>query len=204
MITVFGNQKGGAGKSTLALLFANYLTLYEKRKAIVLDMDYQRSILTRYEESKILENPELYEVLDLELEQFPLVMDLLKKEIDQDIIIDLPGKLDDNALIPVIKAANIFVIPFAYDKFTYQATTIFSMVALQVNPDAKIFFVPNRLKNSVNYNLAKEINADFEQYGIVTAAIADRVAFQRITTKDIPTELLPIIEPVFKTILGHE
>jgi|GEM_PF-6399882 len=27
MVIVFGNQKGGAGKTTLAMLFANYLTI---------------------------------------------------------------------------------------------------------------------------------------------------------------------------------
>ena len=153
MVIVFGNQKGGAGKSTLAMLFANYLTLVKKQKAIILNMDYQRSILSRYEESKKLENPELYEVLDVEMDQFPAILDLLKKHQEQTVIIDLPGKIDDDALVPVIRAADRFAIPFAYDKLTYQSTIIFTLIAAELNPDAKKVFIPNRLKTSVNYLL---------------------------------------------------
>ncbi len=201
MVIVFGNQKGGAGKSTLAMLFANYLTLVKKQKAIILDMDYQRSILSRYEESKKLENPELYEVLDVEMDQFPAILDLLKKHQEQTVIIDLPGKIDDDALVPVIRAADRFAIPFAYDKLTYQSTIIFTLIAAELNPDAKKVFIPNRLKTSVNYSLLQEINRDFSQYGRVTPVLTDRVAFQRLTTKDIPLELLPMIEPVFEMLL---
>ncbi|MGV8135968.1 MAG: ParA family protein [Mangrovibacterium sp.] len=200
MVIVFGNQKGGAGKSTLAMLFANYLTLVKKQKAIILDMDYQRSILSRFEESRSLENPEPYEVIDVELAEFPAILDLLKEHKEQTVIIDLPGKIDDDALVPVIQAADLFAIPFAYDKFTYQSTVIFTLIAVQLNPGAKKVFIPNRLKPSVNYSLMKEINQDFSQYGKVTSALTDRVAFQRLTTKDIPPDLLPMIEPVFEML----
>lgn len=200
MVIVFGNQKGGAGKSTLAMLLANYLTLVKKQKSIILDMDYQRSVLSRYEESKNLENPELYQVLDVELDEFPSLLDLLKRDEDQKVIVDLPGKIDDDALVPVIQAADLFAIPFAYDKFSYQSTVIFALITVQLNPAARKVFIPNRLKSSVNYSLMEDINRDFSQYGEVTPALTDRIAFQRLTTKHIPPELLPIIEPVFEKL----
>ena len=90
------------------------------------------------------------------------------------------------------------MIPFAYDKFSYQATVLFSYVAKEVNAKAQLFFVPNRLKRSVNYQLQEQINAEFGKLGTVTDALFDRVAFQRISTKDIPVELLSSLEPVFR------
>ncbi len=201
MIIVFGNQKGGAGKSTLAMLFANYLTLVMKKTAIILDMDYQHSILTRYEKAKVFDNPEPYEVLGIELEGFPSIIDVLKANENLDIIIDLPGKVDDDDLFPVLKAADVFIVPFAYDELTYVATQIWNMLVNDQNPEAHKVFVPNRLKNSVNYTLAKEVNQDFSKYGTVTPPLTDRVAFQRIFTKEIPNDLIPLVAPVFDLII---
>lgn len=202
MIIAFGNQKGGAGKSTLTILLANYLSLVKKQSVLVLDMDYQRSVFSRFEESRILEMPQPYEVLELELGQFAQVQDLIAADPEQLILVDLPGKIDDEALLPVLKASNSFVIPFAYDKFSYQATVLFSLVVRDLNPGAGLYFVPNRLKKSASYKLQQEINLEFSQWGTVTAELADRVAFQRISTKDISVELLPLLEPVFNTIIS--
>jgi len=201
MIIAFGNQKGGAGKSTLTILLANYLSLVKKRPVIVLDMDYQRSVYARYEESRVLDNQQPYEVLEVELGQYSAIRDLLSGHPDQIILIDLPGKIDDDALLPVLSTADRFVIPFAYDKFSYQATVLFSYVAREINPKALLYFVPNRLKRLANYQLQQQINAEFAGLGTVTDALYDRVAFQRISTKDIPVELLSCLEPVFDTII---
>ena len=50
MNIVFGNQKGGVGKTTLAILFANYLA-EKNKKVIAIEMDVQKSIAQtrRYE-----------------------------------------------------------------------------------------------------------------------------------------------------------
>jgi len=201
MVIVLGNQKGGVGKTTLATLFANYLTLVKRQRTVVLDMDYQRSLFSRYEKSKVLDNPELYEVLEVDLDRYPAVHGILKEEKDQIIIIDLPGKLDDQNLIPVIRSADMFIIPFAYDESSYESTALFTMVAHELNPGAKKFFVPNRLKGSVRYETSESVNADLSRYGKVTSPITDRVDFQRVTTRDLPTALLPIIENVFEDVI---
>jgi len=204
MIIAFGNQKGGTGKSTLTILLANYLSLVQKRPAIVLDMDYQRSVFTHYQESGVLDTPQPYEVLEVELNEFPAIRDLLSEHPGQIVLIDLPGKIDDDALLPVLQAADRFVIPFAYDQFSYQATVLFSYVAKEINSRAQLFFVPNRLKRSVNYQLRRQINTEFSEMGVVTDALFDRVAFQRISTKDIPVEILSSLELVFNTIAKEE
>lgn len=203
MVIVFGNQKGGAGKSTLATLFANVLSITKKREVIVLDMDYQRSIHARYQEAKLLDNEEPYEVLELDLDKYPLVYFGLKQDPNKIIIIDLPGKLDDDNLVPILETADVFIIPFHYDRNTFHSTEIFNLVTQSINPNAKKFFVPNRVKFTVKHETEKNINEEFKQYGNVTSKISDSVLIQRITTKDISPKVLSLINEPFEQIFNE-
>ncbi|WP_313262305.1 ParA family protein [Sphingobacterium sp.] len=200
MVIVFGNQKGGAGKSTLAILFANILSVAKKKDVIVLDMDYQRTIFSRYKEAELLENEDLYEVLELDLDKYPQILEELKKNPDQIVIIDLPGKLDDDELIPILLSADVFIIPFHYDRNTFNSTSTFNIVTNALNPDAKKFFIPNRLKTGVRHETERDVIEEFSKYGVVTEKIPDSVAFQRITTYDISPKIIPLIEKPFDQI----
>lgn len=46
MIVLIGSQKGGVGKSTMAVNIAGYLILQQKKTAIIVDADDQKSIMT--------------------------------------------------------------------------------------------------------------------------------------------------------------
>lgn len=197
MIITFGNQKGGAGKSTLAILCANWLSIIRKKKVVVLDMDYQQSIFAKYQESQKLENPQPYEVIPVSLDQFPALKDTLQSDPDQIVIIDLPGKLDDDNLMPVIQAADVIVIPFKYERMTFESTVLFTMLAETLNPLASFLFIPNMIQRSVNYELKENVNVTLGGYGKVTPNIYQSVKYERILTKDLPTEKLDEIEAVF-------
>ena len=115
MNIVIGNQKGGVGKSTLCILLANYLTLVQESECLILDLDFQRSISSLWNRDRAnLDNPSLYEVLDLELEAFKNFKDKLQ-QAEGHVIIDLPGKMDDNELIPIYQCADLVICPFACD-----------------------------------------------------------------------------------------
>lgn len=200
MIIVFGNQKGGAGKTTLAMLFANYLSIIKKMNVLVLDMDFQKSIYSRYKEEQLLDNIEPYKVLPLNLAAATPVIDKLK-EIDQIVIIDLPGRLDDPQLVPILESADIFIIPFHYDKTSFHSTFVFNTVSKQYNSKAKKFFVPNRVKSTVKHETEAQVNNEFSKDGIVTGKISDSVAIQRTSTKDISSKVIPLIEKVFDNII---
>ncbi len=58
MNIVFGNQKGGVGKSTLCIMLANYLTLVKKKQVLVIDMDFQKSI-NEQRKFDLSKNPDL-------------------------------------------------------------------------------------------------------------------------------------------------
>jgi len=200
MVIIIGNQKGGAGKSTLTVLLANYLTGTKGCTVTVLDMDYQQSVSQKFEKAKILENEEPYQVLAYSLHDFPQMEGTIKKNPKDIVLIDLPGKLDDDGLIRVFKAADIAICPFSYDEFSFESTVPFALVLQKINPDVKVLFVPNRIKANVRYEIREDVNDALNQIGLVTAAIGDRVDFQRINTFQTSIAVQAVIVPVFEQL----
>lgn len=200
MVILIGNQKGGAGKSTLTLLFANYLATVRKRRVTVLDMDYQQSIASKSEKAKILENEPDYEVIPSDLKHFPMLLNVLNKNKGEIVLIDLPGKMDDDGLIPVFLAGDMILCPFNYDEFSVDSTLLFAMVARKINNHAPVIFIPNRIKNTVKYETRFEVEKVLQRFGVITPGIADRVDFQRISTVHTPLILLPVILPILDLV----
>lgn len=203
MVILIGNQKGGAGKSTLTLLFANYLTQIKKRKVTVLDMDYQQSLATKAEKAKILENEPFYEVVPADLKHFPSLHTALSSRPGEIVLIDLPGKMDDDGLLPLFAAADIVLCPFSYDEFSVDSTLLFAMVLRKVNDRVPFIFIPNRIKQTVKYETKEEVEHIMQRFGLVAPALADRVDFQRISTFYIPLILYPVVLPVLDLIYEY-
>lgn len=200
MVIIIGNQKGGAGKSTLTLLLANYLALVKGCKVTILDMDYQQSIAQKYEKAKILENAEPYDVVAFNLQEFPEIENTLKRNPKDVALIDLPGKLDDDGLIRVFKAADVAVCPFSYDEFTFESTIPFALVLQKINPDVRILFIPNRIKARVKYETRMDVDEQLGRIGQVMPDIPDRIDFQRVSTFQTPLSVHSVVKPVFESI----
>ena len=62
MIITFATQKGGTGKTTLAIAFANYISALSERKIKVYDFDFQKSFYYKWKEDEQSDLPKLYEV----------------------------------------------------------------------------------------------------------------------------------------------
>jgi len=200
MIIIIGNQKGGAGKSTLTLLLANYLSRVKKHKVTVIDLDYQQSISQKYEKAKVLENEEPYEVIAAGLEDYPDMMEVFTQNQKQFFLLDLPGKLDDDGLIPIFKTANLVICPFAYDEFSFESTILFSVVLKKINPDVPMVYVPNRIKANVKYETQTDVDEQLQKFGIVSPAVPDRIDFQRTSTFETPLAIFPVVRPVLEAI----
>lgn len=200
MIIIIGNQKGGAGKSTLAVLLANFLTLVKHRHLTLVDMDYQQSVFQKYERAKILENAEPYEVIPSTAQSFQVLHDGLRKIADSIVLIDLPGKLDDDRLIPVLYAAGLVICPFAYDEFSFNSTVQFALVLKKINPKTGLVFIPNRVKANAKPETIEEVNGQLSLLGRITAPLPDRVEFSRITTFQTPAGLMPVVSPALEQI----
>lgn len=197
MILLIGNQKGGPGKSTMTLLLANFLVQQKHCKVTVIDMDYQQSLTQMYQRSKLLENIPLYEVITASLDQYSKIHPVLGQNPDEVVIIDLPGKLDDDGLIPVFRSADLVICPFTYDEFSFDSTVLFSVVLRKIHPKVPIAYIPNRVKANVRYQTRQGVEAHLNEFGFVTAGIPDRVDFQRTNTLFTPASVEPLVSPVF-------
>ena len=200
MVIIIGNQKGGSGKSTLTMMLANFLSKVKNCTVTVIDMDYQQSISQKYEKAKILENQEPYEVIAASLEDYPAMETTIIENPDDIVLIDLPGKLDDDGLIGVFKSANLVICPFSYDEFTFESTVFFSLVLRKINPEVSILYVPNRIKANVKYEIQTDVDEQLTNFGKVSAPIPDRIDLQRVNTFLTPLSVYPVVRPVFEQI----
>jgi chromosome partitioning protein len=180
MNIIIGNQKGGTGKTTHTILFSNYLALEKQKEPLILDMDFQGSIKTRWDQDvEIFDNEPLYEVVQLDLNSFSGIYEKLKGT-DGYVIIDLPGKIDDNNLVLVFEQADLVICPYSYDKLTFESTIVFAQVVRHINAEVPLVFLPNRLKAKVNYLIKSQVNEALSTYGTIAPEIPDRIALQRI------------------------
>lgn len=132
-IIVVANQKGGAGKSTLCMLLANYLVQeIEMPLGAIIDTDFQQSIVKRREDDKVrLEGtdklPPSYQVASFPISNHLSIPLFVKKLRENKLtyIIDTPGSLDNDGLASFLALADYIICPFDYDKLTLQATTEF-------------------------------------------------------------------------------
>src|SRR3546814_7729735 len=85
-----------------------------------------------------------------------MLLEVLTRKPKETVLIDLPGKMDDDGLIPVILSGDLILCPFNYDEFSVDSTLLFAMVAGKINNRASIVFVPNRIKATVRYDTRSE------------------------------------------------
>lgn len=202
MIILFANQKGGVGKSTLAVLFANYLSLVQNKEVVIFDMDNQRSIFNKVQAAKVLENQPLYEVEAAEMEQFHTIKEIVKEREGLITILDVAGNIENDTLIPIFQGVDLIICPFAYDEFSVGATIDFSEVVKQLNDKAKIVFIPNRIKSTVKYETLESVNKVFSNFGAITKPLPERIDFQRISTFETPPSIIQVVSPVFELIFN--
>lgn len=203
MIIVFGNQKGGCGKTTNCIQFANYLA-YKGINCIILDVDFQKSITDRRKQDlNTFDNEPQYEVIDAELEKVSEMIDNFKQINDGHLLIDLPGRVDDDGLIPILTHADVIVIPFRYDKLTMDSTAMFIKILEYMKVKAKVFFLPNNIETSVKYETKEEVKEILKQYGTVTDEIPSRVIMQRLYTIDIDKKAIEIVANAYENIISE-
>jgi chromosome partitioning protein len=200
MNIIIGNQKGGVGKTTHAILLANYLSLEKQKELLILDMDFQGSIKTKWDQDlEIFDNEPLYEVVQLDLESFSSIFDKLNSTAGY-VLIDLPGKIDDNNLVLVFEQADVVICPFSYDKLTFESTIVFAQVIKHINMEVPIIFLPNRLKATVNYSIKKQVDQALSEFGTIAPVIPDRISLQRLDCFTISENALNAIEKTYEFI----
>ena len=205
---VFANQKGGVGKSTLCILFANYLA-WKKQDVCVIDTDLQKTI--KMQRKKDLElypdADEPYEVQDFDVQDPELMQQLMDSASQTEgfVLFDSPGNVSEDGLVPIFTNADFIVCPYEYEEKTLDSTGTFVQVinALrQATPDMTAnFFVPNRIDVRIGtadeLRMWKQTDAIFKQLGAVTPRITARASLKRINTLEITPQQRDAVNGAF-------
>lgn len=197
VIVTFANQKGGVGKTTLCVTFANYLVAKGVR-VVVIDCDFQHSIMKcrKADIKKYGEEQLPYEVWSYEPNNKVEMTSLVEKlhndpEIDV-VLIDSPGSLKAEGLVPIFVNSDIIVVPFHYDLVTIPSTASFLLFldrlrqAVGERMKAQLFIIPNLNDNRVGKRseliLWDNTRETFSNYGYVTGKIPRRADMERFST----------------------
>ena len=215
VIVTFANQKGGVGKTTLCVTFANYL-LTKGVNVVVVDCDFQHSILKCRSSDirKYGEQAMPYDVVEREATDRQEMIELIEKlHNDPSIevaVIDSPGSLKAGGLVPLFVNSDIIVIPFHYDLVTVPSTASFLMFldrlrhAVGDDMKARLFIIPNlndgRVGKRSELVIWDNTRETFSNYGYVTPKLPKRADMQRFSTVAALDMQLTIVEPVFDKI----
>ncbi|MEC5395206.1 ParA family protein [Bergeyella sp. RCAD1439] len=208
MIITFGTQKGGVGKTTIAVALANYLTLHKERKVFVYDFDYQKSFYKLWEIDNGKENsiPPIYDVQVINNEDelpFSNMEELKAIKDSQDIyLFDLGGTLDARYNLLLVYS-DIIVIPFEYSNVSIESTLVFiNVITKHFETEASLLFISNRSDAGYNYPNKEYTDGVLEQYGeLVPTPIYKRNALQKINTREFKKEIRNAIKPNLDELL---
>jgi cellulose biosynthesis protein BcsQ len=142
-IITFGNQKGGVGKSTCAMLAATALSQEPfSYKLAIIDIDRQQSISQRRAyDLEIYDGLLPFDVISYNFETFTQRISDLESRYDL-IILDVAGKLDteqkeQSEAIKALAYADLLLIPFAPGNFSLDASLDYLKIALDVKHNKK-------------------------------------------------------------------
>lgn len=179
---VIANSKGGCGKSTLCMQFANYLASIGKSVA-VLDADEGQTIV-ELRNAEARQHPDVplpWKVWNAAENAQAFVTKAMSME-DTYILVDCPGALNKN-LLPFFKAANVIVIPFRYDDVVIMQTVKFAKVLNIAGITAKRLFLPNCIDIRIKNPNEEAIKTLLRKAGsIILPRIKQGVAIQRVST----------------------
>ena len=210
-IIAFANQKGGVGKTTLCILFADYLA-WKKKGVVLLDADDQRSVTTKREKDvEFFGEEPPYEVQHVGIQDVDYMQRLMAnaRQIDGTVIIDCPGNVRDDGLLPVFTQADAIIIPFEYEDICLEATTDFvnllNTIKQKVGGSAKYIFVPNKLQSSfgtaAEVSMWKQCASMYGMVGKVMPKVPQRANLKRIDTYDITPSQREILRATFEGII---
>ncbi len=150
---VFGNQKGGVGKSTLVELFA--ICMSRDLEVLVTDLDRQGSLRSLNENSDTLNFDYIWFEDKNKLQSIENHLKEAEGKYDL-IIMDTPGKLDDDKplneqeIMRYVAYADFLVIPIEPTLFSLSGSIDFIKETLQFtakyNPDLKLLITLNKAK----------------------------------------------------------
>lgn len=194
MIIAFANQKGGVGKTTLCMLFANYL-VKKGANVLVVDVDMQKSIKAqRISDSEAFtEQEEEYnvEVGNIDTLEDATALVNTCKQLDGVVLLDTPGNITEDGLLPIFQNADYIICPYQYERKCLESTGVFMKVieklkAMDKSMKSQTFYVPNNIDSRYGKKEEKELwnqtDEIFNRFGLVTPIIPYKASLKRVNT----------------------
>jgi chromosome partitioning protein len=158
-IIVFANQKGGCGKTTNCVMFADLLVQKYHHRLVMLDADPQRSIVKKHEQDleRWPQLQPLYQVVPCtQLNSESDTQNLIRamRNEDFDFVIDTPGSLTLQGLLPLVFEADAVIVPIQLEKTSINSTTSFIEMCVMVakenggNKLPDFYFLPNQFNKN--------------------------------------------------------
>ena len=206
MIITFATQKGGAGKTTLAIAFANYLSVVSERKIKGYDFDYQKSFFNKWKEDEESELPKLYEVEVIGEDDEPFT-DLEKlielKESDEIYLFDLAGTLDQK-YSDLLIYSDFIIIPFEYSDVSVKSTLVFKNLLGLLESEAERIFIRSKYDKGYKYLNQEEMDKELSKYGVLLEnPVFKRNCLQAIDTRKLTYEQKNAVKRPFSEIIEY-
>ena len=209
-IILFGNVKGGVGKTTLCATFANYLRM-NNYNVVVVDADLQQSLaFHRMDDLKENEGtPIPYHVVTFKASSQQEAKKLMEqyRTFNGYVLIDCPGNLNDPLLATVFAMCDAVIAPMAYDPDTIRATKLFAETFRRCSK-ATLIYVPNRINDregtTEEFEKRRKAIEELHRYGWMTQRIKQNVHVKRYTTLfALDREQAKGVEEPFRDILSR-
>lgn len=160
-IVTFASQKGGAGKSSLALSTFHCLSKFSTNiKTALIDLDPQKSIYNLSQQDDSLKVLDKYQKKDLE--KFDVVL------------IDTPPRISPD-FDKVFTESNLIILPSKISYIDAVATVQMYKYLEKIKQNQKSFVVLNCAAHSTNYN-----NDVLESFKAADIPLLDTVVYNRI------------------------
>lgn len=207
MIITFATQKGGTGKTTLAIAFANYISALSERKINVFDFDYQKSFYYKWKEDEVLEIPKLYEVEiigeydEQPFSDFDTLIDL--KQSDEINLFDLAGTLDAK-YSDLLIYSDFIVIPFEYSDVSVKSTLVFINMLGLLESEAERIFIRSKYDKGYKYLNQEAMDIELAKYGmLLPSPVFKRNCLQIINTRTLINKQKYAVENTFDELIKH-
>ncbi|HXJ98676.1 MAG TPA: ParA family protein [Gelidibacter sp.] len=207
MVITFANQKGGTGKTTIAIAFANYLSV-NGIGLKVFDCDFQESIHEKYTFDISSGKTPLYDVIYLDHDSIPDVDNLIEMSDSEELFVfDLPGSLDVN-YVNLLHYSDYLIIPFEYSDVSMKSTIRFNEFLKVISAESQRIFIRSKFDKGFSYpnkesfdSYLKEEAKYNRQVSIIEHPIYKRNVLQTIDTCSLTYRQKEAVIDAFKQVL---